>query len=176
MLDFKELPKDGVRFEQLIREILMKKRLSPRWTGQGADSGRDLLVQEPLSGAIQDSERLWLVDCKHKAHSNTAVGVKDVMDIRDRCARVGAQGLLIACSTAMSSEPSRKLEELRTKTSTRDRSLGCGDDRTLAPDARLLFHRPAVLSTLIGRAGLEAVLHGKRAPMDRAFQGIFFLC
>lgn len=46
MLNFQELPKNGVKFEQLIRELLLKKGLRPQWTGIGPDSGRDLLVEE----------------------------------------------------------------------------------------------------------------------------------
>lgn len=116
MLDFAELPRDGVRFEQLIREILLIRRLRPHWTGKGADSGRDLLVEEPLSGSIKCSSRLWLVDCKHFAHSNSSVGVSDVSDIRDRCERVGAAGFLLACSTTATSELVRKFSELKSTT------------------------------------------------------------
>ncbi|WP_415260334.1 restriction endonuclease [Pseudomonas chlororaphis] len=112
MLDFTELPKDGTKFEQLVREVLLKRGLRPHWTGKGPDSGRDLLVEEPLQGEIQDSKRLWLVDCKHYAHSNRSVGVVDVVDIRDRCERVKADGYLLACSTTTSSELTRKLGEL----------------------------------------------------------------
>lgn len=112
MLDFTELPKDGTRFEQLVREVLLKQGLRPHWTGKGPDSGRDLLVEEPLRGEIQDSKRLWLVDCKHYAHSNKSVGVDDVIDIRDRCERVKADGYLLACTTTISSELARKLREL----------------------------------------------------------------
>lgn len=112
MLDFTELPKDGTRFEQLVREVLLKRGLRPHWTGKGPDSGRDLLVEEPLRGEIQDGKRLWLVDCKHYAHSNNTVGVDDVIDIRDRCERVKADGFLLACSTTISSELARKLKEI----------------------------------------------------------------
>lgn len=116
MIDFKELSKDGTRFEQLVRELLLKKDLRPRWTGVGPDSGRDLLAKEILKGQIKDSSRLWLVECKHYAASGRNVGVGDIIDIRDRCERVGAEGFLLVCSTTISSELSRKLEEINSNT------------------------------------------------------------
>lgn len=112
LLDFTELPKDGTRFEQLVREVLLKRGLRPYWTGKGPDSGRDLLVEELLRGEIQNRNRLWLVDCKHYAHSDKTVGVADVIDILDRCKRVNADGFLLACSTTNSSELARKLKEI----------------------------------------------------------------
>ena len=116
MLSFQELSKDGVKFEQLIREIMLKKGLRPQWTGVGPDSGRDLLVEEELKSSIKDSKRIWLVDCKHFANSGKTVGVADITDIRDRCERVGAKGFLLVCSTTVSSELSRKLDEINTNT------------------------------------------------------------
>ena len=116
MIDFTELPKDGTKFEQLVREILLKKGLHPHWTGKGPDSGRDLLVEEELKSDIRNYKRLWLVDCKHNAKSNATVGVNAITDIRDRCERVRAEGFLLVCSTTISSELSRKLEEINTNT------------------------------------------------------------
>lgn len=112
MLDFSELPTNGVRFEQLVRELLLRDDLRPFWTGRGADSGRDLLVEERLTGPLSDERRTWLVDCKHFASSGRSVGVRDIIDIKDRCARVGAEGFLLATSTSPSSELVRKLDEI----------------------------------------------------------------
>lgn len=116
MLNFQELPKDGTKFEQLTRELLLKKGLRPQWTGVGPDSGRDLLVEEELASHIKNNKRTWLVDCKHYAASGKTVGVGDITDIRDRCERVDAEGFLLVCSTTVSSELSRKLEEIETNT------------------------------------------------------------
>jgi hypothetical protein len=113
MLDFTNLPKDGVRFEQLVRDLLLRRGLRPTWTGVGADSGRDLLAIETLKGPLHSTNMTWLVDCKHFAHSGRSVGVGDVTDIVDRCHRVGAAGFLLATSTQPSAELSRKLQELQ---------------------------------------------------------------
>ena len=85
MLNFANLPKDGVRFEQLIRDLLLRAGLRPSWTGVGADSGRDLLAHETLSGPLHATSMIWLVDCKHFAHSGRSVGVAEVTDVVDRC-------------------------------------------------------------------------------------------
>lgn len=116
MLNFEELPKDGTKFELLVREVLLKKGLWPHWTGKGPDSGRDLLVEEELKSEIKNNKKLWLVDCKHFAHSNSSVGVRDITDIRDRCERIGAKGFLLVCTTAISSELARKLDEINSNT------------------------------------------------------------
>lgn len=112
LLDFAEIPKDGTRFEQLVRELLLKEGLRPFWTGKGPDSGRDLIAVETLVGPISDRSHKWLVDCKHNANSFSSVGVSDVVDIKDRCNRVNADGFLLVTSTCPSSELVRKLSEL----------------------------------------------------------------
>jgi HJR/Mrr/RecB family endonuclease len=48
MIDFKEFPKDGIKFEQLVRELLVLRGFETQWTGVGADGGRDLAVTEKL--------------------------------------------------------------------------------------------------------------------------------
>ncbi|MCA1934203.1 MAG: restriction endonuclease [Asticcacaulis sp.] len=116
MLNFQELPKDGVALEQLIREIAITSGLRPHWTGTGPDSGRDLLIEEPLTGRIAGGTRLWLVDCKHFAHSGKNVGVSDVVDIKDRCSKVSADGFLLVVTTAPSSELVRKISEISSNT------------------------------------------------------------
>lgn len=116
MLDFTNLPRDGIRFEQLIRDLLLRSRLRPTWTGVGPDSGRDLLAIETLRGPLSSSERIWLVDCKHFAHSRRSVGVSDVVDIVDRCHRTNATGFLMATSTQPSSELVRKFNEIQQRT------------------------------------------------------------
>jgi hypothetical protein len=112
VLDFLELPVDGNKFELLIRELTLTQKLRPYWTGKGPDGGRDLIIEESLKGTLRDGSRRWLVDCKHYAHSGRAVGVGDVYDIRDRCEQVNASGILLACTTHVSSGLIQKLQEL----------------------------------------------------------------
>ena len=112
MIDYKELPKDGNKFEQLVREILLFQGLSPHWTGKGPDGGRDIIVEETSKGIIKSFKRKWLVQCKHFAHSESSVGVSKIPSVVDDCKRVGANGYLLACSTQPSSETINKLSEI----------------------------------------------------------------
>lgn len=112
MLDFTELPADGVRFEQLIREILVRSGFEVHWTGTGPDGGRDLVAIERAPGPLAQFERRWLVSCKHYAGSGRSVGLDDVTDISDACSAVDACGFLLACSTQPSSTVVRRLEEI----------------------------------------------------------------
>lgn len=112
MLDYTELPADGVRFEQLVREILVRSGFEVHWTGVGPDGGRDLVATEKVGGLFAPFSRKWLVSCKHKAHGGASVGVEDISDIVDACAAVDATGFLLACSTQPSSSVVRRLEEL----------------------------------------------------------------
>jgi len=112
MIDFRELPDDGTRFEQLVRELLLTYELSPRWTGQGPDQGRDLIATETATGPIGTFNRIWLVSCKHYAHSGRAVGRQDVASVVDDCRQAKADGFLLVCSTHPSSGTIQKLSEL----------------------------------------------------------------
>lgn len=112
MLDFTELPADGIRFEQLVRELCLRSGFEVHWTGVGPDGGRDLVLVEKAQGALATFERKWLVSCKHFAQSGKSVGLDDVKDITDACRAVGASGFLLACSTQPSSTVVRRLEEI----------------------------------------------------------------
>jgi hypothetical protein len=112
MIDFTELPSDGVRFEQLVREILIRSDFEVHWTGVGPDGGRDLISIERCQGPLAPFERKWLVSCKHYATSGRSVGLDDITDIVDSCASVDASGFLLACSTQPSSTVVRRLQEI----------------------------------------------------------------
>ena len=113
MIDFTELPEDGVQFEQLIRELFVSDGYETHWTGVGQDQSRDLVVIEKLEGPISSYSRKWLIECKHKAHSNRSVGLHDLNSITSACEAVGAEGFLLACSTQPSSSLVRHLKEIQ---------------------------------------------------------------
>jgi HJR/Mrr/RecB family endonuclease len=52
MLDFTELLPDGIRFEQLVRELCLRSGFEVHWTGVGPDGGRDLILIEKAAGAL----------------------------------------------------------------------------------------------------------------------------
>ncbi len=115
MINFKELPEDGIKFEQLTREILLKMGLEVHWTGVGPDSERDLFFIERAQGPIANFRRKWLVCCKHFAHSERSVGIADIQNITDRCEAIGATGYLLVCSTQPSSTVIKRLEEIESQ-------------------------------------------------------------
>jgi len=111
MIDFTELPQDGIRFEQFVRELLVRSGFEVHWTGVGPDGGRDLIFVERSSGSLAPFQRKWLVSCKHFATSGRSVGLDDVADFSGACDAVGASGFLLACSTQPSSAVVRRFEE-----------------------------------------------------------------
>ncbi|MEE1898333.1 restriction endonuclease [Flavobacterium rakeshii] len=110
MLDFKEIPKDGNNFELLVRELLLIKGYRVLWSGKGSDGGKDLLCYENRESEFINDSKLWLIQCKHKAHSGNSVGTSDLDDIVDSCNHHGAKGYLLVCSTYPSSTVVSKLE------------------------------------------------------------------
>lgn len=112
MIDFRELPKDGTAFEQLVRELCLRAGLHPVWSGKGQDQGRDIIITESITGPVAPIERRWLIQCKHNAHSGDSVGRNDVGNIVDDCRQISADGYLLACSTQPSSGLMTKLKEL----------------------------------------------------------------
>jgi len=113
MLDFKELPKNGDDFELLIREILYNKGLEVYWSGKGQDGGKDLLCIEILKSNFKPSNKRWLIQCKHNAHSSKSVGISDLDDIIDSCAEHNASGYMLVCSTYPSSTVVKRLENIQ---------------------------------------------------------------
>ncbi len=112
MLDFRELPQSGTDLELLIREIFFHLGHRPYWSGVGADGGRDLFVEESRPSVIAPDTRLWLVQCKHFAHSGSSVGAKDLDNIMDSCAQHSAQGYLLVCSTQPTSAVVNRLRSI----------------------------------------------------------------
>lgn len=115
MLDFKELPKDGTDLERLVREIFIREGYETKWTGKGADGGRDLIVIEKLEGPLSEYERTWLVQCKHKAHSGESVGSAESNSIITDCRRIKATGYLLVCTTQPSSGLMQAYDELQSE-------------------------------------------------------------
>ena len=110
MLDFTELSEDGTDLELLIREILATRGFDVRWSGAGPDGGRDLVCVERRDSFFKPDDKSWLIQCKHNARADRAVGTADVGDIVDTCTHHQCRGFLLACSTHPSSALINKLE------------------------------------------------------------------
>lgn len=112
MINFSELPSDGIAFEQLCRELLIRQNFQVHWTGVGQDSGRDLIIIETAEGVLAPFQRKWLVSCKHNANSGKSIGISDVINLVDDCKAVDAKGFLLICSTHPSAQLVRRLEDI----------------------------------------------------------------
>lgn len=112
MLNFREMPIDGVDFEKLIREILFSLGYRVYWSGRGADGGNDLICIENIDSELSSREKTWLIQCKHKAHSKKSVSINDIDNIVDSCIQHNATGYLLACSTHPSSVVASRLKKI----------------------------------------------------------------
>lgn len=115
MIDFKELPEDGIKFEQLIRELLVREGFETHWTGVGQDGGRDLVVTEKLKGELSEYERKWLISCKHTANSGKSLGREQAGNITEDCKAIGAEGYILVCSTQPTASLVTRLSEIENK-------------------------------------------------------------
>jgi hypothetical protein len=80
---------------------------------RGPDGKKDLLIKEIQKGFSGTSETMWLVSCKHKAHSNRSVTDTDEPDISDRVKKFDCDGFIGFYSTIASSGLSNKLQSLK---------------------------------------------------------------
>ncbi|GAA4561302.1 restriction endonuclease [Streptomyces collinus] len=119
MLDFHELASDGEDLEQMVRELALALGYRARWSGRGADGGRDLLLEEPGDALLGAKTRNWVVSCKHMAHAKGGAGrsvngedLGSAGGIVDAVAQHDADGFLLVCSTQPSSALVSRLEAI----------------------------------------------------------------
>jgi len=80
---------------------------------RGPDSGRDLVIAEKRMGLLGSGQHRWLVSCKHLAHSNKSVSIRDEPDILGRVRRFKADGFIGFYSTIPSAELNRTLQNYK---------------------------------------------------------------
>lgn len=121
-LDFKEIPKanssDGLQdeFELFARDFLLSLGYEiVSEPDRGQDGGKDLIIVEKRRGLAGTTEILWLVSCKHYAHSGKSVGTDDEINISDRVESHGCHGFIGFYSTLPSSGLASKLENFKLK-------------------------------------------------------------
>ena len=106
ILDFKEIPaangNDGLQdtFELFTRDLLqyLGYRIIEN-PDRGADSKRDLIVEEVVRGIHSEYTIRWLVSCKHYAHSGKSVKDNDEINIRERIEQHKCDGFMGVYST-----------------------------------------------------------------------------
>ena len=121
IIDFREIPqsnkggKDQDLFEQFTCAFLEAKGFEiVQRPDRGPDGKKDLIVKELRRGLSGTSEVMWLVSCKHNAHSNRSVNDVDEPDISDRVLKFNCQGFMGFYSTIPSSGLANKLHSLKT--------------------------------------------------------------
>jgi hypothetical protein len=111
-LEFKRINKDGDDFELLCRDVLEDlgaKILSA--PSRGPDGKKDLLIEiqnKDLIGRLEST--VYLVQCKHKAHSGKSVLETDIGDFRSACDNFNAKGYFLITSTFPSTTVNNSLE------------------------------------------------------------------
>lgn len=123
IIDFREIPVANTgsgnqdTFELFARdflvEILKFKILSE--PSRGADGGKDILFEECQSGTLSENKFVWLVSCKHKAHSGNSVSPSDEENITDRLNQFNANGFIGFYSTLCSSGLNTRLDSYKDK-------------------------------------------------------------
>ncbi|KEI70785.1 restriction endonuclease [Endozoicomonas elysicola] len=103
-IDFKRISDDGEDFELLIRDVLeshgVKILSSP---SRGADQKKDLIVEVENKDQIGTTTSIkYLVQCKHKAHSNKSVYENELGDWRSACKKFKVDGYFLITSTIAS--------------------------------------------------------------------------
>lgn len=121
IIDFREIPEAYIAsgeqdsFEHFARDffedVLGFRVLSEPC--RGADCGKDILLEELQAGSLSESKIIWLVSCKHKAHSGLSVSPSDEENIVDRMKQFGAQGFIGFYSTLPSSSLNSRLDSFK---------------------------------------------------------------
>lgn len=124
ILDFKEIPKantgngDQDTFELFAREFFEKvlKFEIKSEPNRGADGGKDIIAIEHQTGSLSSNDIVWLISCKHNAHTGKAVNDStDEQNIVDRLEQHKANGFIGFYSTLPSSGLNNRLDAIKDK-------------------------------------------------------------
>ncbi|MCP4581234.1 MAG: restriction endonuclease [candidate division Zixibacteria bacterium] len=114
IIDLRELATrpQGEALEFLGRELGRRKGLKDDWSGRGPDQGRDLIFIEIKKGSINNTEIIWLVQCKDHSVSGSAVNENELGSIIDKVRQHKANGFLLITTTTASTSLKSKLDAL----------------------------------------------------------------
>jgi hypothetical protein len=120
-LDFREIPKEGYRFQDFVQQITVVYRdrlgvVEYVSGGRGTDDEVDGVLVVEGRDFLAGQRRKWLVACRHHAHSRGAVSRGDFnASPLELCKARKAQGWLLATSTRPSASFKRLLDGLNGK-------------------------------------------------------------
>lgn len=149
IIDFTEIPEAHIAtgkqdsFELFCQEFLKFCGLeiisSP---DRGADGGKDLLCLEKRKGGFGVTEIIWLVSCKHKAHSKSSITPSDEENISDRVRQHKADGFIGFYSSVLSASLNERLNQFKNDFEVRIFNNEDIEEKLLdSPKGKFLFKR-----------------------------------
>lgn len=107
----------GESFELFCEDLLKAMDFAiVQSPARGPEGGKDLIVSEIVRDRMGlAEERKWLVQCKHYAKSDKAVGFKDVANYRDVMDRYGVRHYILITSTLPTEDLRAKFEAVSEK-------------------------------------------------------------
>lgn len=121
LIDFTEIrdTAKGEGLEALARDLLNALGIPTVWTGRGSDGGMDLTSFETMDSVLLPTQRKWLVQSKHHAHSKSAVNEKDVGSITDLCDKHECDAYLLVTTTVPTVELVKRMHKITESDKTR---------------------------------------------------------
>jgi hypothetical protein len=121
LLDFTEIPAEGERWSHFGREFLQVLGFHTETPSyRDAENIFDFTAIEQLPGKFNLQPFRWLVSCRHKAATRTAVKESEEAGILERLLRSRADGFLGIYSTQASSALEYYLSELKSQSQIKD--------------------------------------------------------
>lgn len=119
VIDFKEIPQankasgEQDTFELFARDFFYELGFKILETpSRGPDGGKDLILEEEVTGTISSDKKRWMVSCKHKSFSGKSVGRDEEVDIKGRIDEHHVDGFIAFYSTLPSSGLSNKMKSV----------------------------------------------------------------
>ena len=114
MIDFKEMAKDGEKWELFARDFFSELGFVIETPpNRGPDGGKDFLISESAKGNLSSYFVRWMVSCKNNVQSGKAVNESDEQNILERCKGFRCDRFIGFYSTISSSGLGNRLEMLR---------------------------------------------------------------
>lgn len=116
LFDFTEIPAEGERWVRFGQDFFLQLGFGiENPTYRGTENNGDFYAVEEIPGKFNLLPFRWLVSCRHKAATRTAVKESDEPDLLERVLHGKADGFIGLYSTPVSAALDRQLTELKEK-------------------------------------------------------------